>query len=118
MHYRRLCRGPLPVRIEAMCQALPRQPILTAQALDGLRHAKQQILDAAANQVPERLVLATVAVSLQLAQGQALPDKVLPARIAELVQASLVALAQQKWKPGTALKLERRRRGGRHGLSQ
>ena len=101
-----------------MAKAMHHKPILTAQALGKLRQAKEQILDATAGRVPERLVLATVSVSLGLAREEAVADTILPARVAELVRASLAALAQHKWKPDTALKLERPQGGEGHGISQ
>jgi hypothetical protein len=89
-----------------MCEALPRKPVLTSQALGGLRQAKPQILDAAASRVPERLVLAAAVAAVRLARREAAPAEVLSERVIELVRDSLKALARGKWKPETALLLE------------
>ena len=101
-----------------MAKPLQRKPILTAQALDGLVNAKQQILDAVAGRVPEHLVLATAEAAVRLARREATLTEVLPERVVALVRHSLRALAQQKWKPDTALVLHQRRKEGGHGLTQ
>src|SRR5690349_13022274 len=101
-----------------MGESTRRKPILTAQALDGLRQAKPQILDAVANRVPERLVLATAMVATAMARHETAPEDVLPSRVLELVRDSLRAMARQKWKPDTALRLQRRSEGGSHGIAQ
>jgi hypothetical protein len=101
-----------------MPKQLQRQPLLKAQAVSDLRHAKQEILEAVAGKVPERLVLATVGAALRLARREATPAEVLSKRVCGLVRDSLMALAQEKWKPDTALVLLRRLGEGRHGLTQ
>ena len=95
-----------------------RKPLLTARALNGLQDAKQQILEAVAGKVSERLVLATVGSAVRLARREAAPAEVLSKRVCELVQDALVALAQRHWKPDTALVLQKRLGKGGHGLSQ
>jgi hypothetical protein len=88
---------------------MPRQkPLLTADALSDLHKAKQQIVDAALGRVPEPLVLATAIAATRLARREATSREVLPERVVELVRETLKALAQQKWKPDTALLLKRR----------
>jgi hypothetical protein len=92
------------------------EPLLTAQAIGSLQSAKQQLVDAAAGKIPERLVLATVEAVVRLARKEA-AGEVLSERVLELVRRSLTALGRQKWKPDTALLLKRREEGG-HGLSR
>ena len=94
-----------------------RQPVLTAEALQGLQQAKEQIVHAAAGKLPEQLVLATVESVVRLARREAVPGKVLPERVAALVRSTLKALAQQPWKPDTALRLRKRGEEGGHGIS-
>lgn len=101
-----------------MAKPLQREPILTAQALDGLLRDKQHLLAAAAGQVPEQLVLATAAAAVRLARREAAPAEVLSERVVTLVRHSLRAIAQKKWKPDTALVLHRSRKEGGHGLPQ
>jgi hypothetical protein len=84
-----------------------KQPILDVAAMARLAEARQQILEATADRIPERLLWETVAVALELVQHEAI-ETVLPERVAKLVRASLAALAQQKWKPDTALRLRGR----------
>src|SRR5262249_29832321 len=90
-----------------MSGPVQRKPILTAEALNGLNHAKQEILDATVGTVPEPLVRLTVVAAGRLARRHAARE-VLSERVLELVQASLLSLAQQKWKLDTALLLKRR----------
>jgi hypothetical protein len=97
-----------------MSQPGQRRPILTDRALDDLKNVKQQILDAADGRISERLVLATAVAAVRSAQGESRPATMFSARVAELVQDTLLALAQKKWKPDTALKLRGFHRGSRH----
>ena len=92
------------------------RPVLTAEALQGLQQAKEQIVDAAAGKLPEQLVLATVESVVRLGRREAALGKVLPARVAALVRTTLKALAQQPWKPDTALRLRKRGEEGGHEL--
>ena len=92
-----------------MSEPLKRKPLLSAEAINGLCSAKQQILDGAVGKMPERLVLATVAAAVRLAGREARPGEVLSDRVIELVRESLQAIAQHKWKPETALLLKKRR---------
>jgi hypothetical protein len=94
-----------------------RRPILTAPVVDRLREAKQQIVDAVAGRVPERLVLVTVAAAVSLARENATAADVLSERVLRLVQVSLKALGQKKWKPDTALLLHRGAKESGHELS-
>ena len=93
------------VRIKPMHKPLPRKPILAERAIDGLMHAKQQILDAVGGKVPERLMRATTLAAVRLARQEVAPADVLSERVVQLVGESLLALAQRKWKPDTALLL-------------
>src|SRR6516162_3809197 len=77
------------VRIKQMCDPLQGKPLLSAEALDGLRHARRQIVDAAAGRLPDRLVRSTAAVAAQLARREATPAEVLPRRVRALVRLSL-----------------------------
>jgi hypothetical protein len=101
-----------------MAEPSQHKPILTAQALDDLPKAKRQILDTVASRLSERLVLATAVAAVRLAHRDAALPAVLSERVAELVRATLMDLAQQKWKPDTALKLQRPAPGGSHGLPE
>jgi hypothetical protein len=91
-----------------MPDPLKQQPLLSAEAMGGLHKAKRQIMDAAQARVPERLLLATATAAVLLARKEATPREVLSARVVELVRESLKALAQQRWKPDTALLLKKR----------
>jgi hypothetical protein len=84
-----------------------RKPLLSAEALNNLHKAKRQIVDAAHGKVPEHLVLATAVAAVRLARKEAVLTEVLSERVVELVRESLKALAQQKWKPETALLLKK-----------
>lgn len=95
-----------------------RPPTLAARAFDDLQNAKQQILDAAAGKLPERLVLATAAAALRVAQRQAVPAEVMPERVVELARETLKGLAQHQWRPDTILLLQKHHGKGRHGISQ
>src|SRR5262245_52651191 len=90
-----------------MPEPIKRQPLLTAQVISNLHKAKRQIVDAAHGRVPEHLVIATMDAVERLGRQED-PDKVLPEQVLALVRASLKALAQQKWKPETALLLQKR----------
>jgi hypothetical protein len=85
----------------------PRQPLLSPQALQGLRHAKQQIMDAAVGRIPERLVDATAEAAVCVARRKTVPAAVMPERALELAREILRGLAREKWKPDTALKLHK-----------
>jgi hypothetical protein len=98
--------------------SLQRKAILTGQALQGLQHVKQQIMAAAAGEVRERLVLATAQAAVQLARRERVPAAVMSKRALELARETLKQLAQQKWKPDTALLLQKRRKEGGHELGQ
>lgn len=89
-----------------------RRPLVTAAGLCDLQSAKQQLVDAAAGKMRERLVRATVAAAIQLARKEAAPADVLPRRVLVLVRQSLKALSQQPWKADTALLLKKRLDGG------
>ena len=89
-----------------MGESAPRKPILTAQAVDRLQQAKAQILDGVAGRLSERLVLATARMALCLVKREAAPEEVVPEQILDLVRDSLRILAQGKWRPDTALKLQ------------
>jgi hypothetical protein len=91
-----------------MCEPLQRKALLTAQAIKGLKNAKQQIMAAAAGKVRERLVLATAQAAVRLARREAVPAEVISERALELARETLQQLAQQKWKPDTALLLQKR----------
>jgi hypothetical protein len=88
-----------------------RRPLLSPQAIHGLEHAKQQILDAAVGRIPEPLVQATTRVAVQLAQSESLPTEGTEKAL-HLAREILQCLAREKWKPDTALKLKRRHQGG------
>jgi hypothetical protein len=100
-----------------MSESMQRKPILTAQAVGGLHKAKRQILAAAVGKVPEPLTLTTMQAALRLARHEAEPAEVLSERVLELVRQTLMSLAQQKWKPDTALLLHKRRKEGGHELA-
>jgi hypothetical protein len=91
-----------------MCTPRPRQPLLTPQALQGLRHAKQQIVDAAVGRIPDRLVEATAEAAVCVARRETVPAAVMPERALELAREILRCLAREKWKLDTALKLHKR----------
>src|SRR5262249_47178775 len=94
-----------------MCNQLHRERILTAQAINDLHSSKQQILDATAGKLPERLVRSTAAAAARLARREASPADVLSQRVLLLVGTSLKAMARRQWKPDTALWLRARRAG-------
>jgi hypothetical protein len=100
-----------------MSEPLQRKPILTAQAVGDLHKAKRQILAATGGKVPEPLTLATAQAAVRLARQEAMPAEVLSERVLELVRQTLISLAQQKWKPDTALLLHKRRKEGGHELA-
>jgi len=85
-----------------------RQPLLSAETLQGLQQAKQQIVDAAVGRIPDRLVEATAEAAVQVALRETVPAAVMSERALELARAILRGLAQDKWKPETALKLHKR----------
>jgi hypothetical protein len=95
-----------------------RRPLLSPQAIGGLKHAKQQILDAAIGRVPESLVQATARVAVRLAQHDNEPVDGMPERALELAREILRRLAREKWKPDTALKLRQLDQGGGRERSQ
>jgi hypothetical protein len=101
-----------------MSEPLQRKPILTAQAVGDLHRAKRQIMAAVVGKVPEPLALATMQAALRLACDEAEPAEVLSERVLELVRQTLMSLAQQKWKPDTALLLHKHRKEGGHELTQ
>jgi hypothetical protein len=102
-----------------MSKPSSRPPILCTQRLDGLCSAAgQQILDAAAGKMPERLVFSTAAAAVRLAQRQAVPAEMMPERVLELVRATLKSLAQQSWKLDTVLLLNKHHREGGHEIGQ
>jgi hypothetical protein len=80
---------------------------LSAQALQGLHQAKHQIIDAAVGRLPERLVEATAEAAIRLAHRQHVPAELMSERALELAREILHGLAQEKWKPETALKLQK-----------
>ena len=100
-----------------MTEPSQRRVILSAEAMNELQQAKQQIIEAAIGKVPERLVLVTATAAVRLRRREA-AAKILPKRIRRLVRNTLKALAQHKWKPDTALLLRHGRGERRHGLSQ
>jgi hypothetical protein len=100
-----------------MSDQISRKPILSARAVQDLQKVKEQFADGVPGKVPERLVLATLDAAVRLARNEATAPEVLSERVLELVRESLMALAQQKWKPDTALVLQKRAREGRHELS-
>jgi hypothetical protein len=100
-----------------MADAQRSQSILGPQALAGLHKVKQQIQDEACARISQRLVRATTAVAVRLARPEDGAEQELPARVAELVQDALAALARRAWKPDTALKLGRRRPAPGHGCA-
>ena len=89
------------------------RPLLCLHALKELRHAKQQLMDAAAGKVREGLVRGTVAAAVHMARQ----EEALPQRIVELVRDSLKSIAQNKWKLDTALFLQNRNEEDWHGIS-
>jgi len=95
-----------------------RKSLITADRLRDLLSAKEQVIQAVAGKVPERLVMATAAVAVLQAEAEGAAADRLPERILQLVRASLNALAQHPWKADTALLLEKRLGGGDHGLSR
>jgi hypothetical protein len=101
-----------------MGKPLQRTPILPEQAITRLHQAKQEIIEAARARVPERLAAATALAAVRLARREASPGDVLSDRVCALVRASLKALAQGKWKPDTALLLQKRREEGGHERSR
>jgi hypothetical protein len=101
-----------------MSEPLPRKPLLTAEALNDLQHAKRELMNAAVGKMPEQLVLVTAAAAVRLARREATPREVLSARIVELVRQTMKAMAREKWKPDTALLLQKRRKEGGDELAQ
>jgi hypothetical protein len=95
-----------------MSDQISRKPILSARAVQDLQKVKEQFADGVTGKVPERLVLAALDAAVRLARPEVLSE-----RVHEFVRESLMALAQQKWKPDTALVLQKRARGGSHELS-
>ena len=91
-----------------MSDSSTRKPLLNAAAMNDLHKAKRQIMDAAHGKVPEQLMLATAIAAVRLARREASPAEVLSERVVELVRKTLKDLAQQKWKPDTALLLQNR----------
>jgi len=92
-----------------MSDSSQRKPLLNLAAMKDLSEAKRQILDAAHGRVPEPLLLATALAAVRLSRREAALADVLSERVVELVRESLKAIAQQKWKPDTALMLHKRR---------
>jgi len=88
------------------------RPLLQATALAGLRDAKQQIVDAAAGRVAERLVRTTAVAAVRLALSQAVPVQMASPRALELMRETLKGLARQPWKPDTVVQLSQFRQKG------
>lgn len=101
-----------------MFEASLRQPLLSVEAIRGLRAAKADILDAVVGKVPERLVRLTAGAAARLARREAPPTDVLSERVLELVRLCLEAAPPERWKPDTALLLQRTLVRGGHGLCQ
>ena len=87
-----------------MSQARPKS-VMPAAALENLGAVRQQILDAAAGRMPERLVQVTMALAVRAARDDTGLTEALPDGVGDLVRDMLLDLAQQKWKPDTVLKL-------------
>src|SRR5262249_15412446 len=100
------------MRIKHVCDHLSQKPLMTSAGLRELLQAKQQILDAVAGTLPERLVQDTVLVVRRLARREATTAEVLSDRVCALVRESLKSLRQRTWKPDTALRLRDRGEGG------
>ena len=101
-----------------MSKPSKRQPLLTAERIADLRHAKQQLVTAAAGKVPERLVLAAAVAAVRVARRQTLPAELVSERVVELARETLKSLALQPWKPGTVLLLKGHHGDGQHGITQ
>jgi hypothetical protein len=101
-----------------MSQPSNRRPILTPHAIKQLHQVRQQILDAAASKLPERLVMVTAATAVRLARGEEVAAESMSERVIELARETLNQLAQQPWKPDTVLLLRKQSGEGRHGIRQ
>src|SRR5262245_32667372 len=88
-----------------------RRPLLSPQAMQGLQHAKQQILDSVVGKIPEPLIQATTRVAVGVALGESAATEETE-RVFELAREILRCLARDKWKPDTALKLKQLDQGG------
>ena len=97
---------------------LRQQPLLNPQVLQRLHQAKRQILDAAVDRLPERLVNATAEAAVRLACRERVPADVMPERALALARDILQGLAPERWKPDTALQLRGRVGGGGHEPSE
>jgi hypothetical protein len=82
------------------------QSPLSASAMELLLAQKQQILSAAKNHHPDRLVRSTVQRVMRLAHNER-PARVLAPRVLRLVRLTLRALNQKQFKIETALLLRK-----------